>query len=437
MGVALDTQVAGVANIGIGVANSGLNAAVGNLSSNGSQPAGGPFGPGAVLGQSALIGSEDTGGTVDITGIGPVTANNAGEASNTSDGTARVGTGNATASGNVSSTDLSQHQTSHVTDGGLALATQVGGVANVGVGVANSGLNEADGNASTNAARSTQEADVVSGVATPTSPITVIGPLAANNSGQASNSSDGEACVCTGDATASGNLSSTTLVQDLDTSVGSGVVVLTEAGGVLNAGVGLANSGLNLAEGNTSTNTSVATQTSTINDGLDPGDIVGPQIAHNGGGATNSSDGTGKVGSGRATATGNQSSTNLVQAAAVDSDFAVATLAGGTTNTGLGLANSGLNLALGNDSTNDANLTQTADGAGIVSNDGTADNSSDGTAIVGNPDCLVPPPIVVNPPPPGIVTLPKTGGPLEAEAVFGLMLLLAGFALRRKGNALS
>ena len=104
----------------------------------------------------------------------------------------------------------------------------------------------------------------------------MIGPTAANNSGEATNTSDGEACVCTGNAVASGNISSTTLVQGLDLSVGSGAVVLTEAGGVLNAGLGLANSGLNLAIGNISTNTSTATQTSTANAGLLTTPIVGP-----------------------------------------------------------------------------------------------------------------------------------------------------------------
>jgi LPXTG-motif cell wall-anchored protein len=246
--------------------------------------------------------------------------------------------------------------------------------------------------------------------------------------------------VCTGNAVASGNVSTTNLVQDLDTSTGSGLVVLTQAGGVLNAGVGLANSGLNLAIGNISDNAADATQTSTINDALDPNDVVGPQVAHNGGGANNASDGAGLVGSGNAKATGNQSTTNFVQAADVDSDLAIATIAGGTTNTGLGLANSGLNLGIGNASTNRAHLIQNADGAGIVSNDGTADNNSDGTAKIGDPNCDVPgesTPTTPVPGTPGAASLPKTGGELEAEALVGMLLLLAGFGLRRKGQALA
>ena len=68
--------------------------------------------------------------------------------------------GGALASGNVSATTLTQHQTSDVTDMGLVIGTQVGGVANVGVGIANSGLNAAVGNASTNSATATQDGAV-------------------------------------------------------------------------------------------------------------------------------------------------------------------------------------------------------------------------------------------------------------------------------------
>ena len=66
--------------------------------------------------------------------------------------------------------------------------------------------------------------------------------------------------------------------------------------------------------------------------------------------------------------------------------------------------------------------------------DGTADNSSDGTALIGNPDCDVP---GESSNPPGTTTLPKTGADLEAEAVVGMLLLLAGFGLRRKGRQLA
>jgi LPXTG-motif cell wall-anchored protein len=260
--------------------------------------------------------------------------------------------------------------------------------------------------------------------------------VTAANESDTSNSSDGTACVCTGDAVASGNISTTNLVQDLDTSVGAGAVVLTEAGGVLNAGVGVANSGLNRALGNVSSNTADASLNSTANTGLAAGGVVGPQTSHTGGGASNASDGTGKVGTGNARATGNLSSTNLVQAAETHSDLAVATLAGGTSNTGLGLANTGRNLGVGNASTNIARLDSAADGAGLVSSEGTAANRSDGSGLVGNPDCLVPG-APGAPGVPGTSSLPKTGAPIEVEVAVGLMLLLAGFGLRRKSASLA
>jgi LPXTG-motif cell wall-anchored protein len=358
-----------------------------------------------------------------------------------------VGTGSAIASGNVSATTISLHQSSEVRDMGIDVSTQVGGVANVGAGVANTGLNAAIGNASgaiapgggpgtPNSASATQSAQFESVLADPASPVTVLGPLTAANDGQVSNASDGDACVCTGNAVASGNVSTTNLIQDLDTSVGTGAIVLTEAGGVLNAGLGLANTGLNAALGNISQNDATATQTNTVTTGIAPGDVVGPQTVHSGGGASNASNGTGKVGTGNARATGNESTTNFVQAAAADSDLAVATLSGGTSNTGLGLANSGLNLGVGNASTNSATLTQTADGAGIVSSVGTASNTSDGQGLVGNPDCLVPG-APGGPSTPGTSSLPKTGAPVEVEAAIGLMLLLAGFGLRRKSASLA
>jgi hypothetical protein len=433
-GAAINTQVGGVLNIGAGVANSGLNAAVGNASENE-----------AELDQDVDV-ADDNGPNLDLLVVGPLTANNSGEASNTSDGHAKVKTGGALATGNASATNLVQNQDSSVDGLGLVLGTQTGGVVNAGLAVANSGLNAAVANASDNSADADQDVDVLSGNG-PNAALTVIGGLTANNSGEASNTSDGEACVCTGNAVASGNVSSTTLIQDLDLSTGSGIVVLSTTGTVVNAGLGIANSGLNLALGNISDNTATADQDAIINDAV-LGTIVGPQVANNGGGATNSSKGTAVVGSGNASGTGNLSTTDMVQAAAVDSDLAFANITGSTTNAGFGLANSGLNLGIGNDSTNVATLTQTADGAGVVSNQGTAANDSDGTALI-NPDaCLedkVTPP-TVKPPveeeekvpgKPGAGALPRTGGAIEAQAAIALMLLLAGFGLRRKGQRLA
>jgi hypothetical protein len=350
-----------------------------------------------------------------------------------------VKTGGALATGNASATTVTQAQSGTVSGLGFVAPTQVAGVANIGVGIANSGANLAVGNASANQATITgddgfQSADIASD----TDPTTflALGPVTAANSGEASNSSDGEACVCTGAAFASGNVSSTTLTQDLNLSTGGGLVILTEAGGVLNAGVGLANSGLNLAIGNISQNDATTIQDSTINDALLP--IALAQTAHNGGTASNNSDGAGKVATGNAKGTGNQSTTNFAQAADVDSSLAVSAITGGTTNAGLGLANAGLNLGVGNASRNSATLEQDADGSGVVSNDGEATNDSDGDATIGDPSkCDDVPGTPPGDKTPGTPSLPRTGGPLEVEAAIGLMLLLLGFGLRRKGQSLA
>jgi hypothetical protein len=131
----------------------------------------------------------------------------------------------------------------------------------------------------------------------------------------------------------------------------------------------------------------------------------------------------------------------LVAAEANDGPV-VATLDALTVNVGLGLANSGLNTGVGNDSVNDATLTQTATGDGIVSNSGTASNSSDGTALI-NPEACeddvetppgTPPTKVDEPGGPsagGPAALPRTGTDVEVQAAIALMLLLAGFGLRR------
>jgi hypothetical protein len=433
-GLVIGTQLAGVANVGVGVANSGFNAAVGNIS-------GDAIGPNeADADQVANIGSDNDDGPVSLVAFGPITASNNGVASNESDGTAKVKTGGALATGNASATNITQAQSGGVSGLGVVIGTQVGGVANVGVGVANSGLNLAVGNASTSQATLTgdggeQAANVISDNGDPTEAV-VLGSVTAANDGEASNSSDGEACVCTGAAFASGNVSSTTLVQDLNLHTDGGLVLVTEAGGVLNAGVGVANSGLNLALGNISTNDSTLVQDATINDALLP--IAPSQTAHNGGTASNASDGKGLVASGNAKATGNLSTTNFAQAADVDSALAVSTISGGTTNAGIGLANAGLNLGIGNASTNSAFLEQDADGSGIVNNDGTASNESDGEAIIGDPSkCDDVPGTTPEAPKPGAPGLPRTGGPIEAEAAIALMLLLMGFGLRRRGQKLA
>jgi hypothetical protein len=77
---------------------------------------------------------------------------------------------------------------------------------------------------------------------------------------------------------------------------------------------------------------------------------------------------------------------------------------------------------------------QTADGAGIAANHGEGTNDSDGTAIIGDPQCCddedeAPPDAE-----PGAPGLPRTGAELEAQAAIGLLLLLGGFGLERRSR---
>jgi hypothetical protein len=430
LGGAIGTQVAGVVNAGAAAADSGDNEATGQETEDSN-----------LLDQTARVGSFNTGaGGTDFTVVGPATASNSADVGVAADGTARIGTGRAVATGNASSTDLSQDQHDEVDGHGLVIGTQVAGVANVGVAVANSGSNTATGNESVNRVLDSINPDNFTGAAIQSAGVnsttddpaetTLLGGATASSSASAHETSDGEACVCTGDAVASGNVSSTTLDQDLDLSTGSGLVVLTEAGEVLNAGLGVANTGINEATGNSSSNTVDATQDVNIDDALlEP--LDGPQVASNGFDAADTSAGSGKVGTGDATATGNLSTTSFGQAATADGPLALSTLTGGTANVGAGIANAGLNSATGNDSTNLAELAQTADGSGLVANQGRIANDSDGTGIVGDPDCA---PAPEAPSGPAAPSLPRTGGPIEVEAAIGLLLLLAGLGARRRAR---
>jgi hypothetical protein len=426
MGVVPNVQAAGVLNLGVGVANSGVNLAVGNASGTPLPfpPLVAPFGNDASLTQTSVL----SGGVIagDLTPGGPVTMANSAEVGSSSNGTGKVFTGNATARGNVSASTLHQNLEGNVDGMGLVVGPQVGAIANVGVGVANTGINAAAGNLSNSVATTTQTNTAVNALGfVGDGPITV-----GSVGGQATNASDGEACVCTGNATATGNESTSTLSQDLVIGVDDGLSVVPMTGVILNAGFGLANSGVNAAIGNISQNDATATQSATYAAG--PAEFVGPQTIVTGGGSSNSSDGTGKVGTGNAKAAGNISDSELAQAATVDGAGAFASIDGDISNRGAGVANAGVNLGVGNASRNTATLTQAATGRGTVSSMGMASNSSDGFGGVGDPNCEIPGETPVTP---GVPSLPKTGGPLEVEAAIGLMLLLAGFGFRRVSRA--
>jgi hypothetical protein len=424
VGIVPNVQVAGVLNLGVGVANTGLNGAVGNASGTTALPAIvvplTPPGNHSELVQFASI--VPNGSDLPLV-AGPITNTNSGEAGSTSDGSAKVSTGDALATGNVSTSNLTQRVHGDVDGRGLVVGPQFGAIVNVGVGVANSGVNLAVGNLS----NSSVIVNAQGASFNPGSSTTVLGPLTVGNNGSATNTSDGDACVCTGDAVATGNVSTSTLDQDLTVGVDDGLSVVPMTGLILNAGFGLANSGVNLAIGNISQNSAQATQSAQLDDNA-PTLLVGPQTFVDGGGADNASAGTGKVGTGNAKADGNISTSDLTQKVDVDGAGAFALVNGGIGNIGLGVANAGVNAGIGNASRNSARLDQDAVGSGTVTSQGRASNSSDGFGGVGDPNCDVP---GETPGAPGVPSLPKTGGPLEFEAALGLMLLLAGFAFER------
>jgi hypothetical protein len=181
-------QDAEVANLGLGLANSGLNLAVGNSSENGAavdQATG--WHPVRELEISSVSGGG--GGVLQLTGT----------ASNTSSGTASITTGAATATGNSAATTIGQSGASAAAAGsGIAIVEQHAEVENAGVGIANSGLNLAIGNASSNGAGVSQVA---------------LGGGTTSATATASNTSGGTASITSGAASATGNSSSVSITQ--------------------------------------------------------------------------------------------------------------------------------------------------------------------------------------------------------------------------------
>jgi hypothetical protein len=273
-------QNANNVNVGVAVANTGGNLAVGNASDNDAGAA-----------QAAVAVGGGGGDTVAV---------NTADASNSSNGTASVVTGPATANGNTANNNTTQ-----VADGdagGITIADQNANNVNVGIGVANTGLNAAVGNASDNDAGALQLAVAIGGGGDDT---------VAANTANASNSSNGTASIITGPATAHGNIANNNTNQVLNGS--GGLLVADQTVNNINFGAGIANSGLNLAAGNVSDNNAGALQLAIALPG-GGGDVV----AVNDTSASNSSNGLANVVTGPATATGNTASNtnNQVLAAA-------------------------------------------------------------------------------------------------------------------------
>lgn len=248
---------------------------------------------------------------------------------------------------------------------------------NSGSAGANSGGNTSVGNGSTNVATATSSL-----LGAVTAPLGLGGPT---------NNSTGTSSVTTGPATATGNTSETATGQSnaSGNQVNSFLAGQSQNAGVNNIGGAQANSGGNTSVGNASQNTATITQNAS-------GGLVG--LAVNLGSPTNNSTGTSNITTGPATATGNESSTNIGQgtgggAGAPCNSARFSPFGGGqnagVANRGAAQANSGRNTSVGNASTNEAstNVTstdQTAVGGvlGLTLNLAGPVNNSTGTSNI-------------------------------------------------------
>jgi hypothetical protein len=263
-----------VTNEGSATAVTGDNRAIGNRSDND-----------ASTEQSASNDGNGNGAAVNI-----------GTSSNESDGTARIDTGDATATGNVSFTTIDQQMNLAIPAMGFYLGDQVARVTNSGEAVANTGDNLAVGNESENEAETDQDADAGAG-----------GGGTATNIGTTRNESDGSAEIVTGNADAVGNDSVTTIGQQLNLAPYElGFTLVDGRATVANSGDADANTGRNDAIGNRSTNEASVDQEAEAGNGTG--------VLANLADTSNSSDGTAGVRTGNASAIGNRSETHVLQA---------------------------------------------------------------------------------------------------------------------------
>ena len=300
-GIALIDQTADVRSFGNARAVSGGNTAFGNASTNlasavqGTASARGPPLPAAV---------------------------NLSNVTNSSNGTAQIDTGTATATGNEANTSITQED--EAPDTLPNVVESEASVSNRGIGFAGSGGNFAVGNASTNTALASQGA---------------AGGSVAANLAEALSRSNGTATITTGWSDALGNKATT----------------VTDDGTVVNRGIARAVSGANRAIGNFSGNTAENVQRASA-----------ARIATNLASGRNKSDGTATITTGSASALGNDAMTEG---------------AGTVINRGVADAISGNNSATGNGSSNTAFNGQLAVGS-FATNLASAENHSSGTALV-------------------------------------------------------
>jgi hypothetical protein len=219
-------QLAELQSLGVAFANTGLNLVVGHT----------------VI-QLIFVGQD--------AGTGVATAGTAA-ATNTASGSANIATGSANAVGNAASTVIEQLAVADAASGGLVSILQRALVFNLGVGLANTGMNTSTGNQSLNLIDLQQQAiatafwaslESVFGGGSWTSP-------GGSGALRASNSSSGSAATSTGDATAVGLAAHTDVGQSATATAGSGgVAEIEQDAQVTNGGLAIANTGANTVTG--------------------------------------------------------------------------------------------------------------------------------------------------------------------------------------------
>lgn len=236
------TQIVFVFNLGVANATSGNNAAGGNASG------------GAVsTGSAVAVGNSGTNyvtqnGTADATGtpsastgqvsitvrVGVAVANSGvNDVSGSAAGSAPVTAGSATATGNMSTTDITQTALATGSDSAHLVIGQQAVVVNIGVSLANSGFNGVTdlADALVNAPDGTAATQLFAAL------------LPALLSAYASSGAD---AVTTGNATAIGNNSATYISQTAAaTATGDGTATVQQDVSVGNVGAAVANTGLN------------------------------------------------------------------------------------------------------------------------------------------------------------------------------------------------
>jgi hypothetical protein len=422
-GFAFVDQTARISNDGDADASSGRNRATGNdsvndadtdqdtgLFANGGDGTGtgtavavntGAFGTATATGVGIGVGGDATAEADDVTAAGFA------DTSNTSDGSASISTGSATAYGNYASTTVNDGQLADVAIGGdgFTFIDQSVRVTNEGEGEADSGRNRATGNASDNDADTDQNTGLFAnggdgtgtgtavavntgafGTATATGvgigvggdATTTADDVVATSFATTSNDSDGSADITTGATTAYGNYAQTAVDQSANVVIdGDGFAFVDQAARITNEGDADASSGRNRATGNDSDNDADTDQDTGLFANGGDGTGAGTAVATN----------TGAFGT--ATAVGIGAGTG--GDATTTADDVVATSFADTSNTSDGSAGitTGSATAYGNyasTTVNDgqqANVTIDGDGFTFIDQNARVTNEGDGDATTG------------------------------------------------------